>query len=119
MPAASSTAEPPELATELSSCKPAASCHPAGRPRCCAGGLARVCRAGRWGAAGATGPWARRKTIVTLAGVRTAGGIWAETDVDAELVLNADFVADAAPGYGTGRTALWCECGGATGFGAA
>ena len=68
---------------------------------------------------GATGPWAARKTIVTLAGRRTAGGAGAEPDVDTVLVLCTDFVAGEAPGHGTGRTALWCECGGATGLGAA
>jgi hypothetical protein len=29
-----------------------------------------------------------------------------ETDVDTVLVLCTDFVADEAPGHGTGRTAL-------------
>ena len=57
--------------------------------------------------------------MVTLAARRTAGGAGAERNVGTVLVLCTDFVADEAPGHGTGRTALWCECGGATGLGAA
>ena len=98
MPAVSSNAEPPELATELSSFRPAASCHPAGRPGSCADNVAWECRAGRRGLVGAMGPGAERKTTLTLAGRDTAGGGGAKTDVDAEFVLNVDVVAGDAPG---------------------
>ena len=120
MPAASSKAELLELAAERSSFKPAASWNPTGRPRFGAGGWVLVCGAGRLlrdagrcGAGDATGWWSAPSTAVDTTVSRAA-----VTCVDEELVLDEDVVVEA-PGYGTGRSALWCAGGGATGLGAA
>jgi hypothetical protein len=102
MPAASGRAEPPELATERSSFRPAASWNPMGRPRFCAGGWALLCDAGlrgagRCGVVAATCAGSVPTTAVDTTVLRSAG-----MSVDEELVLNEVFGADDAPGYGTG-----------------